>query len=225
MPIALVSWVSSLSDRYLIGGTHGLDEAGVYVAAYALASRPFVMLTTTLLTLMRPKYYDAISSGHRAEAAHTLRNWLRLSFGLGLSAALLVALARHLIVAVTLDARYRAAADLLLPITLGYAFSTCAQVYATVCLALKRPSYATLIELTGAVAALVTEIPMIRWRGAVGAAWAVPMYYGVQMLVARQVARALLGRFEARAQPVAGSEVIHCESALKTAPTGRGTAP
>ncbi len=44
VPLALATWAISVADRYLIG--INLDDAavGIYVAAYALGSQPFVIL-------------------------------------------------------------------------------------------------------------------------------------------------------------------------------------
>jgi O-antigen/teichoic acid export membrane protein len=197
MPIAIVNWISSLSDRYIIGGARGLDEAGIYAAGYALASRPLLMVMMTLAIVLRPKYYEAVSRRDAKEAATIIRLWVRVCFGLGLAATAAVFVLRHVVVALTVSARYRAAADLLPPITLGYAICATAGVHSTVCLALRRPAYATYIEVSGAIAAVVFEIPMIRWKGALGAAWAVPMYYGVQYLTARHLARKLSKEAEA----------------------------
>jgi O-antigen/teichoic acid export membrane protein len=194
VPIAAVNWISSLSDRYLIGGTRGLADAGIYAAAYALAARPVIMLTTTLALVLRPRYYEAVSSRDPKAAAAILRLWARTCFALGMATTAAVFVSRDLIVSLLLSQRYRAAAPLLLPITLGYVFNAMAGVHAAACLALGRPSFATFIEVAAAIASLLFEIPMIRWKGAVGAAWAVPMYCGVQFVIARQLSRALLKR-------------------------------
>ena len=204
VPLAMVTWVSSLSDRFLIGGLRGLAEAGMYAAAYGLASRPLVVLSMSLITTLRPIYYRAVSAGDRVEAARTLRIWVGLAVGGGLAGALAIFIARRLIVTVALSREYRAGAALLAPIALGYTFWSVSQAYATVCLAFKRPAYSTWIEVMGAVAAVVIGIPMILWRGGVGAAWAVPLYYGVEMLLARRLAHAVISRDGAGAKSVRG---------------------
>ncbi len=196
-PIAFVNWISSSSDRYLIGWTHGLDEVGTYSAGYGLAARPAIVLSLTLITVLRPIYYSAVSSTDRQGAARTLRLWLLLSLGLGLALTALVYVTRHWLVLLALSPRYRAAAELLPPIALGYVFLSIAQMYETVCLAYKRPGLVTAIEVGGALVSLAIEIPLIWSRGAVGAAWSVPAYYGAQMILAAFIARSVVKRADA----------------------------
>ncbi|MEY2410167.1 MAG: hypothetical protein QOF48_2837, partial [Verrucomicrobiota bacterium] len=63
MPLALVGWVSTLSDRYIIGGLIGLDQVGIYAAAYGLVSRPFLMSGSKNTKKLSPLYYGKVSAG------------------------------------------------------------------------------------------------------------------------------------------------------------------
>ena len=70
-----MEWVSSLSDRYVIGGLIGLDAAGIYAASYGLISQPFLMAGIVLENYYRPHYYDALADNESDVAQRTLTTW------------------------------------------------------------------------------------------------------------------------------------------------------
>jgi O-antigen/teichoic acid export membrane protein len=191
LPIAPVEWVSSLSDRYVIGGLIGLDAAGIYAASYGLISQPFLMAGIVLENYFRPHYYDALLEKGSASARRILRKWFALTAavcGLGLIGVIAL---KSWIVALFLAESYRTAAGLLFPIALGNAFFALSQVSERFLYGHDRTDLCLVTRTIGAGVSLAAGIPMIYCFGLQGAAWAVPLYYGCQLasslLIVRQI--------------------------------------
>jgi O-antigen/teichoic acid export membrane protein len=194
VPSSLVSWVSSLSDRYIIGGILGVTAAGVYSAGYGLVSKPFLMLSTVVLTTLRPVYFDSVAKKDENLRSSTLRTWVRLTSVLGAAVLLLIALCSKEICRLALGPDYQESAKLLPWIGLGYLFVSISYVFNTVSLAHKHPSAVLKSELSGAVASIVVGVPLTWFYGLLGAALSVPVYFLLQMLTAWVLAKAVLKR-------------------------------
>jgi O-antigen/teichoic acid export membrane protein len=184
-----VEWVSSLSDRYLIGGLIGLDAAGIYAASYGLISQPFLMAGVVLENYYRPHYYDALADKEPDDAQRKFTTWFAMTAvvcGLGLLAVIAL---KGIIVSIFLAASYRAAAGLLLPIALGNAFFALSQVNERFLHGHNRTDLCLVSRTIGAAMSLVAGVPMIYFYGIQGAAWAVPIYYGCQLASAMLIVR------------------------------------
>jgi len=44
IPLAIVGWISTFSDRYIIGALVNVEQVGIYAVAYSLMSLPFTMV-------------------------------------------------------------------------------------------------------------------------------------------------------------------------------------
>lgn len=203
VPLGLVSWANGLADRYLIGAVLGVGAAGIYAAAYGLASRPLLMLSGTLELFMRPAYQAAVSRGDGVAARRLFRAWLgllALAGGLGVA---LIALWREPITRLLLGADFRAAADLLPWIAAGYALLTLAYVYERTLLARAQTRRVLAVNATTAAVAALATLAGVHFGGVMGAAMAVPAYFGFQLLLTAVVARTRPAAVGA-AQPAAG---------------------
>jgi O-antigen/teichoic acid export membrane protein len=183
MPYALVSWVSGISDRYLIGALLGAEETGRYAATYGLVSKPILLIGTVLELTLQPVYFAAVARNDHELASRILRGWLWATVALAALAVGAVVLLRHWIAALFLGEMYRGGADLMPWICAGHALLIISFVLEKPCYAHKRTGWIVLTQSTGAVLSIVLGIPLIRAFGIFGAALAVPMYYGVQMIV------------------------------------------
>jgi O-antigen/teichoic acid export membrane protein len=184
VPLALVGWVSSLSDRYVVAGLLGLEEAGIYAAAYGLLNRPVAVGASIFLTTLRPIYFQHAASGAIEKEQRLLNQWLlslgaALSFGVGF-----VFLFRRQIAGLLLGPAYQSTADLLPWLAFGFALLALSQVYNMVSLARKKSWAVSLSELAGALSSIAATIPLTRAYGLRGTALAVPIYYGVQLIAA-----------------------------------------
>jgi O-antigen/teichoic acid export membrane protein len=76
IPLAIVSWISNLSDRYIIGNYLSLNEVGIYTAVYSIASRPFLMVGSILTGFFRPLLFQLESKKESDRAKKVFKVWL-----------------------------------------------------------------------------------------------------------------------------------------------------
>jgi O-antigen/teichoic acid export membrane protein len=184
VPLGLLGWANGLSDRYIISGLLSLQDTGIYAAAYGLASRPLLLVNATFEQLMRPIYQNAVSAGHTERAALLLRYWvMALAAACGLL-VLIVSLWRHELAAILLGARFRSGANLMPWIAAGYGVLSLAYVFERVCLAHAHTQRVLAVELVSGIAMLLMTVIGVHFWGLIGAACAVPLYFGVQLCVA-----------------------------------------
>jgi O-antigen/teichoic acid export membrane protein len=189
LPVAAACWVSSIGDRYLLAGMLGLREAGIYAATYALVARPFLMISSVAELTVRPIYYHALAARDGAHARAAWRGWLLFSLVVGGAGFVLIWLFKDIVVWLLLAEPYRAGVNLIPWIAAGYWLHVISHVYTRVCYAYHDTKAVLWIEGTGALLAVVVTIPAILSFGIAGAAMAVPVYFGGQLMVAMMLAR------------------------------------
>lgn len=189
VPMAMVGWVSGVGDRYLIGGLLGLHEAGIYAAVYGLLSRPFLMASGVIELTLRPIYNQRVANGAYREANALLRQWLLAVasvMGVGLLAILLL---DDFIVNILLAEEYRSSTALMPWIASGYFLLALSHVFEKVCYAFGNTGYILFIQCAGAVFGIGIAYLGIVYYGLLGAAMAVPVYFGLQMALSVFMAR------------------------------------
>lgn len=88
VPLAIISWVSNLGDRYIIGNYLSLNEVGIYTAVYSIASRPFLMVGGILSGFFRPILFQKETQNDYVNARNIFRIWVLTSlviFSLGIT--------------------------------------------------------------------------------------------------------------------------------------------
>jgi O-antigen/teichoic acid export membrane protein len=183
-PLGLISWANGLGDRYIIGGVLSVGDAGVYAAAYGLASRPLLMLSGAIELAIRPVYQAAVSAGDSARANRLLLFWFAAIAGAGAACVAAITVWNTQLAALLLGPQFRRGAVLMPWIAAGYCLLTVSYVFERVCYAHGRTSRVLLIQsCTAAAAAIATTVGTLEW-GLIGAAVAVPIYFSVQLAVA-----------------------------------------
>jgi O-antigen/teichoic acid export membrane protein len=190
--LPLIGWVSGQADRYLIGAFAGVAQAGLYAALYGLASKPFLMFPAALEFVVRPIYYRYVSAGDRAAERRILAWWLTAVVGSSAALCLLYALLHVQIAAIALATEYRAHSSLMVWIAAGYMLFCSSLVFERVCYAYNDTRGVVSIEATGAVLSAVTAAAFVYAFGIDGAAWAVPVYFGAQLILAYFRARSAM---------------------------------
>jgi O-antigen/teichoic acid export membrane protein len=189
LPLGLLGWVSGMADRYMIGALISPADAGLYVAIYGLASRPMLLLGGILETAFSPAYQAALAEGAGKRAHDYLRNWALLVIIGSLATVALASILHPWVAGFLLGERYRSVSYLLPWIAGGYALLVLSHVANRVCYANEATRSILLIESTGALLAIVLGFIGVAWAGLQGAAVAISLYYGVQMIVAFLAAR------------------------------------
>jgi len=181
--LPLVSWVSGQADRYLVGSLIGVAAAGNYAALYGLASKPFLMLASGVELAVRQSFYSRVSAGDRTGAVKLLALWLGSVLGVSLLVCGLIASFHESIARVLLAAEYHSHSALMGWIAFGHVLLVCAQVVERVSYACNDTRGIFYIHAISALLSVAIGAPLIWGYGMQGAAWAVPVYFGAQLLV------------------------------------------
>ncbi|MEX2164532.1 MAG: lipopolysaccharide biosynthesis protein [Sulfuricaulis sp.] len=187
--LPLVGWIIGQSDRYIVGGLAGLELAGIYAAFYGLASRPFLMFTSGVELAVRQVYYAEVTAGNCIGERRVFWLWLASVAGAALLLLLVIVLLHQELATLLLAAQYRAHSALMIWVAMGYVLASCTQVIERICYALHDTRGVLLIATGGAVSSVVIALPMVHYFGIDGAAWAVPIYFGLQLVLASWRAR------------------------------------
>ena len=182
--LPIINWVSGQADRYMLAALAGLPAAGAYAALYGLASKPFLMLAAGSELAFRQVYYGHVSAGHRDAERRSFRLWL---FGVIVASVVMAGLLSvfHRDLAWwLLAAEYRQHSEIVFWIAGGYVFFAASQVVERICYALHDTRGVAWVQTAGAVLSIAVGLPMIASFGLQGAAWSVPIYFGLQLLVA-----------------------------------------
>jgi O-antigen/teichoic acid export membrane protein len=182
LPLGVLGWLSGMADRYMIGALLSPAEVGLYVAIYGLASRPMLMFGGVVENTIRPVYQSAILEGEFNHATSYLFRWT-LAIALGSAIAITLAWACHTWLArLLLGDGYRNVSYLMPWIVGGYALCLQSQVMSRVCYAHGATQKVLQIEGLGAILAISIGYLCISQAGVWGAALAVPIYFGVQLV-------------------------------------------
>jgi O-antigen/teichoic acid export membrane protein len=201
LPLGVVSWASSLGDRYIIGATLGLADAGIYAAVYGLSSMPFMLVNGTAEQGLRPLYQMAVSRGDRIRARRILLLWLGIVVAVCSCGVLVFALGHEWIASLVVGKAYRRASGLMPWIALGYAIRAASGVLERVSYAYGRTHRVLITQVCGVAAtAVVTPLGIFSY-GIQGAAMAVPVYFSIQLVTAALLARRTLRESDADAVP------------------------
>jgi O-antigen/teichoic acid export membrane protein len=182
IPIALLNWTTSVSDRYIIEWiSHDVSSVGVYAAGYGLISQPLLLTHGVVALTLRPVYFAAVSRDDAVHAKRTFYAWLAITTSICALVTLLIYLARFVLVEAFLGPKYRGAAAFVPWIALGYLFFAVEQVLEQSLLAHKQTASVLVAQIFGAVASVAVTIPWVMRFGAMGAAYACPIYFLIQM--------------------------------------------
>jgi O-antigen/teichoic acid export membrane protein len=163
----------------------------LYAAAYSLISRGYLLLTAIAEATLRQQLYAAVSRKDIFGEHRLVASWLLLVLSVGSAALLAILFFHEFIAKLFLAESYALAAELMPWIALGYLFFAMSQPYIRTCYAYGATRAVLIIEMLVAFLSIVVGITAIELFGLVGAAMAVPCYFGVMyLLAAAQVGRA-----------------------------------
>lgn len=189
IPLGVLGWVSGVGDRYVLGGSLGLQEAGLYAAAYGLASQPFLMMAGVVELTMRPVLQNAIASGSSDLVARTKRRFLLLVASGATCGVLGFLFLSDAVGHLLLAPDFRGAVRLMPWIAFGYALYITSNVYSRFCYAFDDTRAVLFLTATGAVAGLLILVPATQLFGLLGAAAVAPIRFGVELTLSRILAR------------------------------------
>lgn len=188
IPVGLIGWISGMADRYMIGGLLSAKDVGTYVAVYGLSSRPMLMLSSITETAIRPRYYSAIERQSSSSKKY-LTAWLIISVVGGVAVCLVFAYFHQYVSFLLLGQAFRESSHLTPWIAAGYGLLTLTHITTRICYAYDATRSVLMSEAAGALLAVVIGFPLIYTFGLEGAAMAVPLYFGIQLLLSAYLAR------------------------------------
>jgi O-antigen/teichoic acid export membrane protein len=172
VPFFALAWIIGLGDRFVIALHSGTAQAGIYAAAYGLASQGFLTLGTIGLGTFRPLFLSATDAGDARRARRVILAWAAcLLAGSVVGIALLAALGTWL-TDMLLGPAFAEAAPLLPWIGAAYAFQALQTMLEVLIYARHRTGHLLLVQGTGAVVAVVLYALLIPRWGMHGAALA-----------------------------------------------------
>ena len=189
VPLGVISWASSLGDRYIIGSFLSVADAGVYAAIYGLSSAPFMIVNGTAEQALRPIYQAAVSAGNQARAQRIFLLWLGVVFAICATGLAILIVSHEYLAGLFVGKPYRYAADLMPWIGAGYAIRAISYVFERVCYAYGRTRRTLTTQIYAACATAIATPLGVLTLGLKGAAMAVPAYFSVQLVVAIVLAR------------------------------------
>jgi O-antigen/teichoic acid export membrane protein len=170
VPLAVMTWIVSLADRYVLAATAGTAAAGLYAAIYGVGSQGFVALSIFGLTVFRPPFFAAVDHGDRRQSRRVLLGWLAaIGAGSVIGVAGLALYAKP-IARLCLGPEFQSAASLLPWIGAAYSFQALQSVMEVLLYSEHRMGRLLPVQLAGAVTACVLYAILIPRFGGLGAA-------------------------------------------------------
>jgi O-antigen/teichoic acid export membrane protein len=214
IPMELIFWINGLGDRYVIGYLLTAADVGLYAATYMIVNEAFNRSAMVLLRTFQPAYFQAFSAQQLQKAFSILWVWIASVAALGALGLLLLLLTKDWVASVVLAKSYHAAVDLMPAMALGCALHALGTAVAQPLLANKLTKTLLKGRLCGAVTAAITIPALVSQFGLPGAAWANPVYFGIEALVLallakpwRSVHGAGLGNFQKLVQEPLAADV------------------
>lgn len=128
IPIAILSWITNLGDRYLIGSYLSTSEVGIYAAAYSISSRAFIIPSGIISGFLKPILFQAESIKDTNKAKLIFKLWIILVMTICSILLCVFYIWGDLIASVFLARVYRnTAPQLFLWIGFGYSFQSISQ--------------------------------------------------------------------------------------------------
>ena len=180
---AAVGWVNGVGDRYLIGLMIGVEQVGIYSAIYGLVSRPFLMTANIIELTIRPVYYSYVEKKDRWGSRSLLWKWFGITAAIATIGFLATYFSKDVFISLLLAQEYWIAVDLMPWIAGGYGLLVLAQVFEKVCFAYSRTGMVLFIQSLGGAVGLLAAYIGIKQQGLLGAAMAVPVYFGFQLIL------------------------------------------
>lgn len=181
--IAILSWIMNLSSRYFIGFTDSPYEAGIFVASFSIASRPFIMVSGVATSFFRPILLQATSKNDISKISLVLKFWLITVVSGGTLLIIMFIFGGNLIANILLAPEYRKNSEILfLLIGLGYFGLAMFQVFENFLFAQKRTKEILYSNIVGTFIFVISSLILVKYFLSIGAATSVTIAFIFQLL-------------------------------------------
>lgn len=184
MPLALMSWIVGLADRYFLALIGGAGAAGLYAAVYGVGSQGFLALGTFGLTVFRPLYFTAVDAKDARRGRRVLGAWLAAMIGGSIAGIVALVVFGSPLARFCLGPEFQSGAFLLPWIGAAYMLQTLQTVVEVVLYAKHKTASLLIVQIAGAVTAVVLYVVLIPRYGAFGAVLATLGSFAVSVVLA-----------------------------------------
>jgi len=203
IPMSMMTWASNLGDRYILAGMVDSAAVGQYVAVFAIASRPVLMIASVLNDNLRPVMFDAVNASSTAKTSLVFRGWIAVTLVVGSGILLGYWIAGDWIIQLLLASEYRQGAfSIMMWVVFGYVVYSLILVFENRLLALEQSRRLILPQFAGAVVNVLLSIILIPKTGIVGAAQANAASFCAQLGVTALVLVIVLNKHKSQSQPI-----------------------
>lgn len=182
-PMAILGWMNGVGDRYLIGAMLGLEQAGLYAAVYGLMSKPFTMASSVVELTLRPLYNQLVAKNQHRDAYRLLIKWFLTVISLVGVGLFFISFFDQQIINILLAKQYHSGMSIMIWIAIGYGLLVLSDVFVKVCYAYGYTGRILMIQFVSAVLSFSFSFIGILIKGLLGAAIAVPAYFGTMLVI------------------------------------------
>lgn len=183
IPLAMLTWVFMLGDRYVIAMKMGAADVGQYAAVFALGSRPFLMLSAVCTTIFRPVLFDAASRNDTDKARDVLRFWILTVCCISIMGIVCFWRLGIPLCSMLLAVHYRnGAPELFLWVAFGFGLYTVTQALENALLSREDSHRIILPQVLGTAVSLLFTVILVCRSGVLGAIQAKVLGFGIQLI-------------------------------------------
>jgi O-antigen/teichoic acid export membrane protein len=181
--IAIIIWMLSLGNRYILNHYSTLVEVGIFTAAFSISSRPFLFISGTISSFFRPILFQAASENNKHKARIITTAWFILVILTGIIFLSILFIAGDLIAFIFLAKNYHTSVNLLfLSIGTGFFFVSISHVIENRFFSFEKSKLVLYCNFIALIAFLFSNIFFIESYGLIGAGIAVAVTYLVQLV-------------------------------------------
>lgn len=189
IPMELIFWLNGIGDRYIIGYYMTAADVGLYAATYLIINEAFNRSAMVLLRTFQPAYFQACSQNESKDGYRILWTWIGYVIGMGVAGVGLLFLTKDWVALLLLAKTYHSAVALMPAIAIGCSLHALGTVLAQPLLAKKKTRFLLLGRISGVLTAAISIPLLVMHYGLLGAAFANPIYFGVEALVLTALAK------------------------------------
>lgn len=170
VPVAILSWIMNLSNRYIIEILGNTADVGIFIASFSIASRPFIILSGIATNFFRPILIEVLSSNEIIKSRFVFFSWLITVTIIGTILMLLFFFGAKIIAAIFLSNDYRTEAiKLFIFIALGYFFLAIYQVFENFLFTTKNTKIILKISIVSTIVFIASNFALISIYSTFGA--------------------------------------------------------
>tara|TARA_Y200000002_G_scaffold299988_1_gene254963 strand:+ start:3488 stop:4726 length:1239 start_codon:yes stop_codon:yes gene_type:complete len=81
--MGILGWITAFADRFIVAGSIGLADAGVYSLATGLTGRPYNVTTSALTVHFRPSLFKSFNNTDKTKFNRSFHLWLFYAIAIG----------------------------------------------------------------------------------------------------------------------------------------------